>query len=361
MLVFDGDYPMAYGALELNRDLTRSLREVREAEERPDNIPFACLPEMRSGRIAAALVKFTVRQQRRDSVLPGYRGAEAACAAAQGQLAYYHTLEQCGEAALLLTRSELSAHMALWEGAEDTAELPVGFIVGMEGADPILSPGQLEAWWDGGVRVVSLTHYGPSTYAHGTGCEGGLMPQTADLLREMSILGILLDLTHIADESFWQAVDLYDGPVLASHQNCRTLVPGQRQFSDQQLALLIERGGVIGASMDTWMLYDQPVLDWARTGQFNRRDYFAREDISLEHVANHIDHVCQLAGNTLHAAIGGDTDGQGGIAGAPIDVDSVTDYQKLGPILANRGYAEEDIANVLYRNWQRFYEQHLPE
>ncbi len=187
------------------------------------------------------------------------------------------------------------------------------------------------------------------------------MPQTADLLREMSSLGILLDLTHIADERFWQAVDFYDGPVLASHQNCRTLVPGQRQFSDQQLALLIERGGVIGASMDTWMLYDQPVLDWARTGHFNRRDYFAREDISLEHVANHIDHVCQLAGNALHAAIGGDTDGQGGIAGAPIDVDSVTDYQKLGPILANRGYAEEDIANVLYRNWKRFYEQHLPE
>jgi len=360
MLVFDGDYPMAYGALELNRDLTRPLAEVRAAEEHPENIAFASLPEMRRGRVAAALVKFTVRRQSADSVLPGLRGSEAIYGAARGQLAYYEMLAQSGEARLLTQRRELTDHMAQWERAEDSEILPVGFIIGMEGADPVLSPSQVHRWWQYGVRVISLTHYGPSAYAHGTGSRGGLLGSAAELLKEMSSCGMLLDLTHIADESFWQAVELYEGPVLASHQNCRALVPGERQFSDEQLQLIIDRGGIIGVSMDTWMLYASPVLDWGRTGSYNRRDYFAREAISLAHVADHIDHICQLSGNALHAAIGGDTDGQGGIEGAPIDVDTVADYQKLVPILAARGYAEADIENVLYKNWLRFYQTHLP-
>ena len=137
-------------------------------------------------------------------------------------------------------------------------------------------------------------------------------------LREMSSCGMLLDLTHISDESFYEAVDLYKGPVLASHQNCRALVPGQRQFTDDQLRIVIERGGVIGASMDTWMLCPWFTLDWSDTGGYSRRDHFRREDISLSHAADHIDHVCQVAGNADHAAIGGDTDGQGGIDGAAL-------------------------------------------
>jgi membrane dipeptidase len=360
MLVFDGDYPMAYGALELNRDLTRPIAEVRAAEERPDNIAFASLPEMRRGRVAAALVKFTVRRQSPDSVLPGLRGSEAIYGAARGQLAYYEMLAQSGEARLLTQRRELTEHIAQWEVAEDVEALPVGFVIGMEGADPVLSPSQVHAWWQFGVRVISLTHYGPSAYAHGTGSLGGLLGSAAELLKEMAACGMLLDLTHISDESFWQAVELYEGPVLASHQNCRALVPGERQFSDEQLQLIIDRGGVIGVSMDTWMLYAQPALDWARTGSFNRRDYFEREAITLEHVADHVDHICQLSGNALHAAIGGDTDGQGGIEGAPMDIDTVADYQKLASILTARGYAEADIENVLYKNWLRFYQTHLP-
>jgi membrane dipeptidase len=361
MLIFDGDYPMAYGALELNRDLTLPIDEVRAAEERPDNIPFASLPEMRRGRIAAALVKFTVRRQRPGSVLPGLRGAEAIYGAARGQLAYYEMLAECGQARLLTRGADLAAHIAEWEKAQDTTALPVGFVVGMEGADPILSPAQVQVWWQCGVRVVSLTHYGPSSYAHGTGSAGGLLGSAVDLLKEMEACGMLLDLTHIADESFWQAVDLYEGPVLASHQNCRALVPGERQFSDEQLQIIIERSGVIGVSMDTWMLHAPPVLDWARTGAFKRRDHFARADISLQHVADHVDYICQLSGNSLHAAIGGDTDGQGGVDGAPAEVDTVADYQKLAPVLAARGYGESDIENVMYKNWLRFYEKHLPD
>ncbi|MBV7335605.1 membrane dipeptidase [Chloroflexi bacterium TSY] len=271
MLIFDGDYPMAYGAIDLNRDLTLPISDVRAVSDDPTNIPFASLPEMRRGRIAAALVKIAAHRLREGSVLPGLRGEAAVYGVAQGQLAYYQMLAHAQEAVILTTSTLFSEHMVRWEQATETDALPVGFVLGMEGADPILWPEQIHDWWEEGVRVVSLTHYGPSTYARGTGTPGGLLPPAADLLREMESCGMLLDLTHISDDGFWQALEIYTGPVLASHQNCRALAPGERQFSDEQLLAVIARGGVIGVSMDTWMLYPEPVLDWSNTGAFNWR------------------------------------------------------------------------------------------
>lgn len=360
MLIFDGDYPMAYGALELNRDLTLPIDEIRAADPDSKNVPFACLPEMRRGGIFCALMKFTIRYQWGDAVLTGYRSSEGVYGAAKGQVAYYQMLERCGEGVILRSGKKLSEHARRWERKEDFLDQPVGFILGMEGADPILDPEQVYEWWEEGVRVVSLTHYGPSRYAQGTGTEGGLRPPAVDLLREMESCGMLLDMTHIADQSFWEALEFYSGPILASHQNCRSLAPGARQFTDEQLKAVIERGGVIGASMDTWMLRETQDIDWADTGSWVRRDHFPRSAVSLKHIADHIDHVCQLAGNAGHAAIGGDTDGQGGVDGAPFEIDTVVDYGKLVPILEARGYSESDIADVMYRNWLRFYEKHLP-
>lgn len=176
----------------------------------------------------------------------------------------------------------------------------------------------------------------------------------------MARLGMILDLTHIADEGFWQALALFDGPVLASHQNCRALVAGERQFSDEQLRAIIERVGVIGASMDTWMLYRDGQLDWAKAGISERRDLFPRQAVTLPHIADHIDHVCQLAGNVNHAAIGGDTDGQGGVEGAPFEVDTIADYQQLAAILSGRGYDQTAIEQIMFGNWLRFYTRWLP-
>jgi membrane dipeptidase len=249
--------------------------------------------------------------------------------------------------------------MQLWQEAESTEELAIGFVLGMEGADPILWPEQIHEWKQDGIRVVSLTHYGASTYAHGTGTgtEGGLFPPAKTLFREMESAGMILDVTHLSDASARQSLDLFSGPVLASHQNCRALVPGERQFPDDILRRIIDRDGVIGASMDTWMLYP-PGMDWSsKIG--NRRDVFPREAVTLEDLANHIDHVCQLSGGSKHAAIGGDTDGQGGRDGAPFEIDTVADYQKLMDVLERRGYTVDDIENIMYRNWHKFYERWL--
>jgi membrane dipeptidase len=366
MLVIDGDYPMAYGAVDLNRDLTLPIEEVRamqhgspEQEERPASGVMASLPEMRRGKIAVALVKVLGRIQREGSPIWGYRSGEIAYAAAQAHLAYYRILERRGEAQLLRTRQDFKKHMRTWLEATHHAVLPIGMVVGMEGTDPILWPKQVHEWWESGLRVVSLAHYGVSTYAHGTGRPGGLLPEAKPLLHEMETLGMILDLTHTADEAFWQALSLFSGSVIASHQNCRTLVPGERQFSDEQLKAILKRGAVVGTSMDTWMLYPKGNLDWG--GHIpSRRSRFPIEAVTLEHVADQIDHVCQLAGNSEQAAIGGDTDGQGGKDGAPYEIDTVADYQKIAAVLEKRGYDSEAITNVMYRNWQRFYEKWLP-
>jgi membrane dipeptidase len=368
MLVFDGDYPMAYGGVVLDRDLTRPITEVRNAkpssrqsESAPDSETMATIPEMRRGGIAAALAKICVRIQRQESPLPGYRSGEAACAVAHGELAYYRILESRGFVRILQTRRELTRHMDSWSAAADHSDLPVGLILGLEGADPILWPGQMRDWRNLGVRLVSLSHYGVSTYCHGTGTgtEGGLFPAATELLHEMDSMGLILDLTHMSDASVREALDIFSGPVLASHQNCRALVAGERQFPDDILQAIIERGAVVGVSMDTWMLY-RPGINWADIPN-NRRNLFPREGITLNDVADHIDHICQLAGDSNHAAIGGDTDGQGGRDGAPAEIDTVADYQKLADVLARRDYTDRDIENIMHRNWRRFFEDHLPD
>ena len=124
----------------------------------------------------------------------------------------------------------------------------------MEGADPIVDVGQAAAWWELGLRSVNLAHYGKSRYAVGTGADGPLTADGIQLLKEFEELGMILDATHLSDTSFQQALDCFSGPVLASHNNCRALVPHQRQFSDDQIRRLIERGAVIGAALDAWML-----------------------------------------------------------------------------------------------------------
>ena len=369
MLIIDGDYPMAL-AVRMNRDLTLPIDQVRSAPalpggrpDRADSATLASLPEMRRGGVAAALVKVVVDQHRDGAPMPGGpRSDELSYALGQGQMAYYRILETRGEARILRTSSDVREHMQQWENAESYEDLPVGFFLGMEGSDPILWPKQVHEWYDDGLRIISLGHYGPARYGHGTGTglDGGLFEDGPELLREMDSLGMILDVTHTADESVRQALDIFMGPILASHQNCRALVPGERQMSDELLKRCLERGAVIGASMDTWMLTRNVEKDWSGQRAERREDLFKPEDVTLEDVVDHIEYVCEMAGDTLHASIGGDTDGQGGAIGAPYDVDTVADYQKIAVILGERGWDTGDVENVMWRNWQRYFEEFLP-
>jgi membrane dipeptidase len=209
----------------------------------------------------------------------------------------------------------------------------------------VLSPKQVGQWWEVGLRIIGPAHYGVSPYAHGTGTEGGLFADGPALLREMQRVGMALDVTHLSDQCFDEALDIFQGPVLASHHNCRALVPNQRQLTDQQLKRLIERGAVIGTALVAWMLYP----GWVR-GETSP------EVVGLEAMIDHIDHVCQLAGNARHAAIGSDLDGGFGTEQTPRDLDTIADLQRVPEMLRRRGYGSEDIAGICHGNWIRFFQ-----
>ncbi len=359
-LIFDSHLDLSWNALSWDRDQTLDLAELnrRDAvlvDENARGHATVTLGEMRRARIAVCLATVLVRSK--PHVIPpgghkrtslDFPSQSIAYAMGQGQLAYYRLLEKQGRLAMIRTSSELDACWRRWE-ADPSGSQPIGFILAMEGADPIAEPSQAAEWWDAGLRCVNLVHYGKGPYAVGTGEEGPLTPRGRELLREIEKLGIILDATHLSDASFFEVMDRYSGPVHASHQNCRALVPGGRQFSDEQIKILIERGGVLGACCDAWMLR----AGW-KTG------VTPRAEVTLKTVADHIERVCDLAGNHRNAAIGSDLDGGFGSEQTPADLDSIADLQKLEGILAARGYGGEAIAAIFHGNWLRFFREHLP-
>jgi membrane dipeptidase len=250
-----------------------------------------------------------------------------------------------GEMVQITNAAELNAHLKLWEHAEDTSSLPIGFILSLEGADSFFELACVEKAYASGLRAIGPAHYGPGVYAYGTDSSGGLGTKGRALLKEMERLGIILDATHLCDESFFEAMDHFSGPVWASHHNSRTIVPHNRQFSDEQFSILISRGAVIGTALDAWML----TPGWVR-GQSTPE----KSGVNMEKVVNQIDHICQLAGNSLHAAIGSDLDGAFGTEQSPYDLGTIAGLQKVPEILRQRGYAEEDVANITSKNWIRF-------
>ena len=146
-----------------------------------------------------------------------------------------------GHLRMIRTASDLDAHWSNWAINSASTPGPIGYILAMEGADPIVDVGHAATWWELGLRSVNLVHYGKSRYAVGTGDDGPLTPDGIELLKEFAALGMILDVTHLSDTSFSQAADRFDGPVPASHNNCRALVSHQRQFSDEQIKRLIDQ------------------------------------------------------------------------------------------------------------------------
>jgi membrane dipeptidase len=356
-LIADAHLDLAWNAIDWNRDLQLPVAEIRRRET--DNklngkgrgVGTVAFPDLRRGRVGLFIATVLARLHR-PGMMPAfqrYDNMNVAYAATMGQLHYYKLLEQQGVLRWIRDSATLTSHVKAWvDGAQNE---PLGFILSMEGADPVISPEQLKEWWDAGLRIIGPAHYGVSPYAHGTGTVGGLFPQGPALLKEMSRLGIVLDVTHLSDQCFYEALDIYQGPVLASHHNCRALVPDQRQLADEHIKLLIQRGAVIGAAMDGWML----APNWVR-GETTPE----QTGVCLNTVVDHIDRVCQLAGNARHAALGTDLDGGFGKEQSPLDLDTIADLQKIPDLLRKRGYSEADVKAILYGNWVRFFEAALP-
>ena len=350
MFIVDAHLDLSMNAMEWNRDLQQSVDEIRAREkgltDKPDRgNATVSIPELRKGNIGLVVATQIARYVAPDSIIPGWHSPEQAWAQTQAQLAWYKAMEEQGEMVQISNRRSLEIHLAYWNDGDSNDYKPVGYILSLEGADSIVTLQHLERAYEYGLRAVGPAHYGPGRYANGTNSTGEMNESGLALLKEMERLNIILDATHLCDDAFWQAMDNFHGHVWASHNNCRALVNHNRQYSDEQLKVLIERGAVIGAAFDAWML----VPNWVR-GQSTPENM----NCGLNKVIDNIDHICQLAGNALHVGIGSDLDGAFGKEQCPFDIETIADLQKIPALFKQRGYSDEDVNNLMHGNWLRF-------
>jgi len=356
MFTIDAHLDLSMNALEWNRDLRLPVSAINNREkgltDKPDRGKgVVSLPELRKGNIGLVVGTQIGRYVALENPLPGWHSAEQAWAQTQGQLAWYKAMAEAGEMVQINDRTSLEKHLALWQNGEPNNTKPIGYILSLEGADSMVTVGHLERAYDYGLRAIGPAHYGPGRYANGTDAKGVMGANGLALLKEIERLNIILDATHLCDDAFWQALDNFNGNVWASHNNCRALVNHNRQFSDDMIKALIQRGAVIGAALDAWMM----VPEWVRG--ISTPDGM---NCNLEVMIDHIDHICQLAGNTLHVGIGSDLDGAFGREQCPYDLETIADLKKIPVLLRNRGYSQTDIENMMHGNWLRFLREAWP-
>ncbi len=349
MFTIDAHLDLAMNALEWNRDLTQPLQSINSREkgitDKPDRgHGMVSLPELRKGDIGLVVATQIARYVAPGNPLPGWHSPAQAWAQTQGQLAWYKTMEQQGEMCQVHDLISLEKQVTDWNNNTST-DKPVGYILSLEGADSLITIQHLEQAWQYGLRAIGPAHYGPGRYAQGTDATGLMGPCGRELLKEMERMNFILDVTHLCDDSFWEAMEVFQGHIWASHSNCRALVDHNRQFSDDQLKVLIERGAVIGGALDAWMM----VPGWVRGVSTP-----AAMNCNLEVLVDHMDHICQLAGNAMHIGIGSDLDGAFGTEQAPCDMNSIADISKLEELLLKRGYTNTDIENIMHGSWLRF-------
>jgi membrane dipeptidase len=351
--IFDAHLDLSMNALEWNRDLRQELTQIRALEKGMTDLPdrskgVVSFPAMRRGNIGLCMATLIARYVKPENNLPGWNSPEQAWAQTQGQLAWYRVMEADGQLFQIKNKQQLTLHVANWNA--QSSNPAIGYLLSLEGADSIVSMEYLHLLYEEGLRAIGPAHYGPGTYAFGTDSSGGIGTKGRLLLQEMAQLNLILDATHLCDQSFWETLDFYQGPIWASHSNTRKWVPNERQFDDNQIKALLERGSVIGMAFDAWMMYP----DWKRGVTTP-----ASSGLQLEAIVNHIDHICQLAGNSKHVMLGSDLDGGFGKEQCPLDIETIADLQKLDDILLKRGYTSEDIECIFSKNGLCFLNENL--
>lgn len=345
----DGHLDLAWNALEFGRDPRLSAQQTRLAEEgtRISDYIGQCttgFPDWAAGGYGMLFVTTFVMPA--DQAYPGsrfvYHNPEEAAQLGRQVRQYYRNLV-AGDPALKLiqTRQDLAELKAERSAGKST----LGLLMLMEGAEPLRDPAELPEWYADGLRILGPAWHA-TRYAGGTGSPGPLTDLGFRLLDEMAALNMVLDLSHIAEEAFYQAVEHYPGIVIASHSNPRAFLPSDRGLSDDMIDQIIEREGVIGVSLFNAHL--QP--GWQRGDP--------RPSLSV--VADVIDYIVQRSGSTRHVALGSDMDGGFGLDSIPAELDTCADVGMLNQYLAQRGYTSSDIRAILMGNWLRVIESALP-
>jgi membrane dipeptidase len=355
MFVVDAHEDIAYNAVRFGRDYRHSVAQTRQREantDHPNGFATVGLPDSLLGRVALVFATLFVMPESASSMLPGapaYKTPEEAYRLAEQQLDYYQRLaDETDKIRLVRTQAELNAVLETWAPGSEIADHVQGLVVLMENADPIIEPKQFEEWYERGVRLVGPAWSG-TRYCGGTGVPGPLTNLGRELLEVMASFNAILDLSHMAEESFLEAVDRYEGVIIASHSNPRRFRNTDRHLSDDMIRRLAERDGVMGI-----VFYNNFLSDEWRKGN-------PRSDVPFSVVLDAIDTVCQISGSAAHVGIGTDFDGGFGVADIPEGINSVTDLWRIGDGLRARGYAEADIEAILGGNMLRKLRQSLPE
>ncbi len=349
MFIIDAHLDLSMNAMEWNRDLRLPVHAIRETEigmtDKPDRgSGTVAFPELRKGNIGLVVATQIGRVVKPGGTYKGWHSPEQAWAQTQGQLQWYRSMEEVGEMIQICNLDQLEKHLTLWSDESTHDKKPIGYILSLEGADSLITVDHLHRAFAYGLRAVGPGHYGPGRYANGTDATGRLNQMGKDLLKEMEQLNMILDATHLCDDAFWDAMELFNGTVWASHNNCRALVDHNRQFSDEMIKALIQKDAVIGGSLDAWMM----VPGWQK-----KISQPKEMDCDLEKMINHMDHICQLAGNTNHIGIGTDLDGAYGKEQCPYDLETIADMQKVPALLQKRGYTAADCEKIMHGNWLR--------
>ena len=359
-MIVDLHLDLAWDALFWNRNLTLTPHQVREQEEsEPPQVAegyncglcTATFPELRRGRVGIILSTIMSRiDHRRGLMRDGMRTQEQSIAMGRGHLAYYQMMVKRGEIKPVGGVGDLEEAVEAWKDPGERT--PVYHMLSMESADPIIDPSDVEFWWSSGLRVVGPAHFGDNTYIHGTGTEGGLKPPARPLFKAMREAGMILDITHMADQAVWESFEIWDGPVLASHCTCRALAKGQRHLTDDMIRELIRRGGIIGLVF--CQFFFDPEVTWEERPP--RYEYAGK--YGMEGLLPHIEHIGNLAGGSLeNIAIGTDMDGGFGAELTPVDVDTVADLPAFSSVLRQAEYSEKEAEGILSGNALRFFRE----
>jgi len=305
-------------------------------EQTPDDqgIPTVGLPDLKAGGIG--LICGTIFTAHKN-FMPrgGYNSPDEASKFGIMQANWYQQQELAGRLRLVRRADDVPAI--------DDPGTSLHSIMLMENADPILSPELVEWWHLQGVRIVGMA-WKQTRYAGGTGFPGGLTDEGKRLVKELDAFGIIHDVSHLAEASFWELLEVTQGPIMASHSNCRSIVPTDRQLSDDMIRAIIERGGVIGINF-----FDQFLIP---KGEKRRA--------KLADVMSHVKHICEIAGNTDHIGLGTDFDGGLGREEIPEEITTAADLDKVAQEAARHGFTNDEQLKLMAGNWLTFFRKNLP-
>jgi membrane dipeptidase len=355
LVIVDGHEDLAMNALAEGRDYLGSAHAIREAEaaagyQSPNGRCMLGLADWLAARVAIVIA--TVQTIPRAAAYPGelsYATLEGAHQQALSQLDLYRRwAASCPQIELVRDRPEVDRVAGSWAevDAPDSTRR-IGLVLLLENADPIRAPEEVPFWAEQGIRLIGPA-WAANRFTGDTKAGGPLSPLGRKLLEAMGRAGLTLDLTHMSEEACLEALDTYEGPVVATHAHSRRTVATDRLLSDRVIAGIVGRGGVVGVLP----------LNWALRPGWKRAD--GKGAVSLEAVVAAVDAVCQVAGNAARVGIGSDFDGGQGAESAPAELDTIADLPKLAAALSAQGYADDDVAAVMGGNWLRFLRTQLP-